>query len=117
MSVPVLCPGEDVHIRLFGSCEEVDVHLEPDLVHLTQTYISLSTVDGTVSLINKHDVPLQYRWTSVSSIQEEPLDLLRFVCTHTMSPGGPRESSIQSRSAQEDIILRTRMGGIIPSMI
>ncbi|XP_056908191.1 hydrocephalus-inducing protein homolog isoform X4 [Takifugu flavidus] len=67
--------GEDVHIRLHGSSEEVDVHLEPDLVHLTQTYISLSTVNRTVSLINKHNVPLRYCWTTVSSKQE--LNLMR----------------------------------------
>uniref|UniRef100_A0A674P6G4 HYDIN/VesB/CFA65-like Ig-like domain-containing protein n=1 Tax=Takifugu rubripes TaxID=31033 RepID=A0A674P6G4_TAKRU len=48
----------------------------PDLVHLTQTYISLSTVNRTVSLINKHNVPLRYCWTTVSSNQE--LNLMRF---------------------------------------
>lgn len=73
------CPGEDVHIRLHGSSEEVDVRLEPDVVHLTQTYISLSTVNRTVSLINKHNVPLRYCWTTVSSNQEEALNLMRFV--------------------------------------
>lgn len=81
---PVLCPGEDVFIRLSGSCEEVDVHLEPDLVNLTRTYISLSTVNRTVSLINKHSIPLQYCWTTASSIQEEALDFIRSVCRDKM---------------------------------
>lgn len=83
--VHVFCPGEDVYIRLHGSSEEVDVHLEPDLVHLTQTYISLSTVNRTVSLINKHNVPLQYSWTTASSIQEEALNFMR--CVWALSHG------------------------------
>lgn len=81
----VFCPGEDVSIRLSGSCEEVDVSLEPDVVHLTQTYISLSTVNRTVSLINRHSVPLQYCWTTASGVQEAALDLLRCVRTGTVS--------------------------------
>lgn len=78
----VLCPGEDVYIRLYGSCEEVDVRLEPDLVHLTQTYLSLSTVNRAVSLVNKHNVPLQYCWTTAGSMQEEALNFTRFVRTN-----------------------------------
>lgn len=72
------CPGEDVHIRLHGSSEEVDVHLEPDVVHLTQTYISLTSVNRSVSLINKHNVPLRYCWTPGGSSQEA-LSLIRLV--------------------------------------
>lgn len=79
---PVFCPGEDVYIRLYGSCEEVDVRLEPDLVRLTPTYLSLSTVNRTVSLVNKHNVPLQYCWTTAGSMQEEALNFMRFVRTN-----------------------------------
>lgn len=51
------------------------------MVHLTQTYISMSTVNRTVSLINRHSVPLQYRWTA-SGLQEA-LDHPRSVGTET----------------------------------
>lgn len=76
----VFCPGEDVYISLYGACEEVNVHLEPDFILLRKTYISLSTVH-TVSLTNRSDVPLQYCWTTWPSLQEEALSLLRYVCT------------------------------------
>lgn len=98
--VHVFCPGENVYIRLYGSCEEVDVHLEPDLVHLTQTYVSLSTVNRTVCLINRHNVPLQYCWTTESSIQEEDLSFMRCVCTNQVnvdnnnSIGGNSEADV-----------------------
>lgn len=71
--VRVFCPGEDVYISLYGACEELSVHLEPDFVQLTKTYISLSTVNRTVSLINRSDLPLKYCWMT-----EEALS--RFVC-------------------------------------
>uniref|UniRef100_A0A3Q4BV25 HYDIN/VesB/CFA65-like Ig-like domain-containing protein n=1 Tax=Mola mola TaxID=94237 RepID=A0A3Q4BV25_MOLML len=69
--------GEDVCISLFGCCEEVDVHLEPDFLQLKKTYISLSTIQQTVSLINKSNVPLQYCWTTWPSLQEEAMSVLR----------------------------------------
>ncbi|XP_034542457.1 hydrocephalus-inducing protein homolog isoform X2 [Notolabrus celidotus] len=68
--------GEDVYIGLYGVCEEVNVHLDPDFVLLQKTYISLASIQ-TVSLINKSEIPLQYCWTTWPSLQEEALDLLR----------------------------------------
>lgn len=72
----VLCPGEDVYISLYGACKELNVHLKSESVLLKKTYISLSTVH-TVSLTNRSDIPLQYCWTTWSSLQEEALSLLR----------------------------------------
>lgn len=77
--VHVFCPGEDVYISLYGACEEVNVHLEPDFILLRKTYISLSTVH-TVSLTNRSDVPLQYCWTTWPSLQDEALSFLRYAC-------------------------------------
>ncbi|XP_070763174.1 hydrocephalus-inducing protein homolog [Enoplosus armatus] len=68
--------GEDVYIRLYGACEELDIHLEPDSVLLKRTYISLASVH-TVSLTNRSDIPLRYCWTTWPSLQEEALSLLR----------------------------------------
>ncbi|XP_049928998.1 hydrocephalus-inducing protein homolog isoform X2 [Epinephelus moara] len=68
--------GEDVYISLYGTCEELDIHLEPDCVLLNKTYISLESV-RTVSLTYKSDIPLKYCWTTWPSLQEEALSLLR----------------------------------------
>ncbi|XP_045894223.1 hydrocephalus-inducing protein homolog [Micropterus dolomieu] len=68
--------GEDVYIRLYGTCEELNIHLEPDSVLLKKTYISLANVN-TVCLTNRGDIPLQYYWTTWPSLQEEALSLLR----------------------------------------
>lgn len=73
----LLCPGEDVYIGLHGACEELSVHLQPDVVLLKSTYLSLSTVHRA-SLTNTSDVPLQYRWTTWPSLHEEALSLLRW---------------------------------------
>ncbi|KAM4554444.1 hydrocephalus-inducing protein homolog [Fundulus diaphanus] len=54
--------GEVVHISLFGTSEELDICLEPEHVKLKKTYISLASSE-TVSLTNRSDIPLQYRWT------------------------------------------------------
>ncbi|KAM7413943.1 hypothetical protein PAMA_018980 [Pampus argenteus] len=68
--------GEDVYISLYGACEELSIHLEPDSILLKNTYISLANVHK-VSLTNSSDIPLQYNWTTWASQQEEELCLLR----------------------------------------
>lgn len=66
----VFCAGEDVYISLYGACEELNIHLDPDSVVLKNTYISLTSVH-TVSLTNTGDIPLQYRWSTWSSQEDE----------------------------------------------
>ncbi|KAM7396206.1 hypothetical protein PAMP_019263 [Pampus punctatissimus] len=68
--------GEDVYVSLYGACEELSIHLEPDSILLQNTYISLANVHK-VSLTNSSDIPLQYNWTTWASQQEEDLCLLR----------------------------------------
>ncbi|XP_030613884.1 hydrocephalus-inducing protein homolog isoform X2 [Archocentrus centrarchus] len=68
--------GENVSISLYGSCEELNIHLKPDCVWLANTYISLTST-RTVSLTNSGDIPLQYRWTVWPSQHEEDLSSLR----------------------------------------
>ncbi|XP_027128846.1 hydrocephalus-inducing protein homolog isoform X3 [Larimichthys crocea] len=68
--------GEDVSISLYGACEELNVHLEPDSALLRKTYLSLCTIQR-VSLTNRSDIPLRYCWTTWPSLQEEALSLLR----------------------------------------
>ncbi|XP_041651130.1 hydrocephalus-inducing protein homolog [Cheilinus undulatus] len=68
--------GEDVHIALYGVCEEVNIQLVPDFVLLPKAYISLASL-YTVSLINRSDIPVKYCWTAWPSLQEEALSLLR----------------------------------------
>uniref|UniRef100_A0A3B4XGU3 HYDIN axonemal central pair apparatus protein n=1 Tax=Seriola lalandi dorsalis TaxID=1841481 RepID=A0A3B4XGU3_SERLL len=68
--------GEDVYISLYGACEELNIHLEPDSVLLKKTYISLANVN-TVSLTNSSDIPLQYCWSTWPSKEEEELILQR----------------------------------------
>lgn len=68
--------GEDVYISLHGSCEELNIHLEPDSIWMENTYVSLIST-RTVSLTNHSDIPLQYCWTVWPSQQEEDLSLLR----------------------------------------
>ncbi|CAI5655386.1 unnamed protein product [Oreochromis niloticus] len=68
--------GEDVYISLHGSCEELNIHLEPDSIWMENTYVSLIST-RTVSLTNHSDIPLQYCWTLWPSQQEEDLSLLR----------------------------------------
>ncbi|XP_047451812.1 hydrocephalus-inducing protein homolog [Mugil cephalus] len=68
--------GEDVYISLFGSCEELSLHLEPDSVLLNKTYISMANV-RTVSLTNSSDIPLQYCWTVWPTQTKEDSSLLR----------------------------------------
>ncbi|XP_076588631.1 hydrocephalus-inducing protein homolog [Chaetodon auriga] len=82
--------GENVHISLYGACEELNVQLEPDSVQLKKTYISLSTVH-TVSLTNRSDIPLQYCWTTWSSLKEEALSLLRESSVLQQKEAGERE--------------------------
>lgn len=77
-----VCSGEDVFISLFGACEELNIHLEPDSVMLKRTYISLATTHK-VSLTNRGDIPLQYCWSAWPSQDEEDLSLLRYVFIHT----------------------------------
>ncbi|XP_045894276.1 hydrocephalus-inducing protein homolog isoform X2 [Micropterus dolomieu] len=68
--------GEDVYIRLYGTCEELNIHLEPDSVLLKKTYISLANLH-TVCLTNRGDIPLQYYWTTWPCLREEALNLLK----------------------------------------
>ncbi|GAA6221266.1 hydrocephalus-inducing protein homolog [Lates japonicus] len=68
--------GEDVFISLYGACEELNIHFEPDSVMLKRTYISLATTHK-VSLTNRGDIPLQYCWSTWPSQDEEDLSLLR----------------------------------------
>ncbi|XP_029289106.1 hydrocephalus-inducing protein homolog [Cottoperca gobio] len=68
--------GEDVYIHLYGACEELSIHLEPDSVLLKKTYISLANVH-TVSLTYRSEIPLKYCWTTWPSLQEEALGFLR----------------------------------------
>ncbi|XP_025999986.1 hydrocephalus-inducing protein-like isoform X2 [Astatotilapia calliptera] len=68
--------GEDVYISLHGSCEELNIHLEPDSIWMENTYVSLIST-RTVSLTNHSGIPLQYCWTVWPSQQEEDLSLLR----------------------------------------
>lgn len=72
-----LPPGEDLYISLYGACEELSLHLEPDSILLKKTYISLANVH-TVSLANSSDIPLQYKWSTWASQQEEDLCLLKY---------------------------------------
>ncbi|XP_024138466.1 hydrocephalus-inducing protein homolog isoform X3 [Oryzias melastigma] len=62
--------GEDVFISLCGSCEELNIHLEPECVTLKSTYISLTNVH-TVTLTNSSDTTLQYCWTMWPSLEVE----------------------------------------------
>lgn len=78
MLLHIFCPGEDVYISLYGACEELSIHLEPDSILLKKTYISLTNVHK-VSLANSSDIPLQYNWTTWASQQEEDLCLLRYI--------------------------------------
>ncbi|XP_023811732.1 hydrocephalus-inducing protein homolog isoform X1 [Oryzias latipes] len=66
--------GEDVFISLCGSCEELDIHLEPECVTLKRTYIGLTNVH-TVSLTNSSDTTLQYCWTMwpIQEVEEQSL--------------------------------------------
>uniref|UniRef100_A0A3Q3MLA1 HYDIN axonemal central pair apparatus protein n=1 Tax=Mastacembelus armatus TaxID=205130 RepID=A0A3Q3MLA1_9TELE len=68
--------GEDVYISLYGACEELNIHLEPDSVLLKKTYISLANVH-TVSLTNRSDIPLQFCWSAWSSQEDQDLSLLQ----------------------------------------
>ncbi|XP_034061831.1 LOW QUALITY PROTEIN: hydrocephalus-inducing protein homolog [Gymnodraco acuticeps] len=68
--------GEDVYIRLYGACEELDIHLERESVLVNQTYISLANV-CKVSLTYRSEIPLKYCWTTWPSLQEEALSFLR----------------------------------------
>uniref|UniRef100_A0A672JGY3 HYDIN/VesB/CFA65-like Ig-like domain-containing protein n=1 Tax=Salarias fasciatus TaxID=181472 RepID=A0A672JGY3_SALFA len=68
--------GENVYISLFGSCEELNVHLQPDSVRLNKTFISLASV-RTVSLTNDSETSLQYCWTAGPIQPEESLSSLR----------------------------------------
>uniref|UniRef100_A0A3P8R5Q1 Abnormal spindle-like microcephaly-associated protein ASH domain-containing protein n=1 Tax=Astatotilapia calliptera TaxID=8154 RepID=A0A3P8R5Q1_ASTCA len=76
--------GEDVYISLHGSCEELNIHLEPDSIWMENTYVSLIST-RTVSLTNHSGIPLQYCWTVWPSQQEEDLSLLRYLCKSTKS--------------------------------
>uniref|UniRef100_A0A3P9CFH9 HYDIN/VesB/CFA65-like Ig-like domain-containing protein n=1 Tax=Maylandia zebra TaxID=106582 RepID=A0A3P9CFH9_9CICH len=76
--------GEDVYISLHGSCEELNIHLEPDSIWMENTYVSLIST-RTVSLTNHSGIPLQYCWTVWPSQQEEDLSLLRYLCMSTKS--------------------------------
>ncbi|XP_061578790.1 hydrocephalus-inducing protein homolog [Cololabis saira] len=62
--------GEDVDISLSGSCEELNIHLEPDSVTLKKTYINMASFHP-VSLTNHTEIVLQYRWSAWPSQQEE----------------------------------------------
>ncbi|XP_035521672.1 hydrocephalus-inducing protein homolog [Morone saxatilis] len=84
--------GEDVYISLYGTCEELNVHLEPDPVLLKKTYISLATAH-TVSLTNTSDITLQYCWTTWPSLKEEALSLLR-------------ESSVLQQEEKEQLLFQ-----------
>ncbi|KAM9376113.1 hydrocephalus-inducing protein-like [Pholidichthys leucotaenia] len=83
--------GEDVYIGLYGSCEELNVHLKPDCLYLTKTYISLESVH-TVSLTNSSDTTLQYFWTMWPSQQEEDQHSLRQMSVHHQEEGGKEHS-------------------------
>uniref|UniRef100_A0A096LZ64 HYDIN/VesB/CFA65-like Ig-like domain-containing protein n=1 Tax=Poecilia formosa TaxID=48698 RepID=A0A096LZ64_POEFO len=68
--------GEDVHISLFGTSEELNICLQPEPVNLKKTYISL-TSSQTVSLTNCSDIPLKYQWTVSPSQAEDDLSFFR----------------------------------------
>ncbi|KAF3689156.1 Hydrocephalus-inducing protein Hy-3 [Channa argus] len=68
--------GEDVYMSLYGTCEELNIHLEPDSLLLKKTYISLAST-RTVSLTNTSNIPLQYCWSAWSSQEDKDQSLLR----------------------------------------
>ncbi|XP_043979545.1 hydrocephalus-inducing protein homolog [Gambusia affinis] len=68
--------GEDVHISLFGTAEELNICLQPEPVILSKTYISLTSSE-TVSLTNCSDIPLQYHWKLSPSQTKDDLYLFR----------------------------------------
>ncbi|XP_008409888.1 hydrocephalus-inducing protein homolog isoform X2 [Poecilia reticulata] len=68
--------GEDVHISLFGTSEELNICLQPEPVNLKKTYTSL-TSSQTVSLTNCSDIPLKYHWTVSPSQAKDDLSFFR----------------------------------------
>ncbi|XP_013867590.1 hydrocephalus-inducing protein homolog [Austrofundulus limnaeus] len=68
--------GEDVFISLCGTCEELKVRLDTDVLQLKSTFINMSNAH-IVSLTNRWDVCLHYRWTEWSSHQVEDLVSVR----------------------------------------
>ncbi|XP_047205151.1 hydrocephalus-inducing protein homolog isoform X6 [Girardinichthys multiradiatus] len=65
--------GEDVHISLFGTSQELDICLEPEPLKLKKTYISLAS-SQIVSLTNCSEIPLQYHWTVWPSQAKDDLE-------------------------------------------
>lgn len=84
-----LSSGEDVYVTLFGTCEELDVHLRSDSLMLKSTYISLANVH-TVSLTNRSDSVLQYHWSVWPTQEEEDLSLLRYALCVLRQQNGRR---------------------------
>ncbi|KAM6936867.1 hydrocephalus-inducing protein homolog [Xenentodon cancila] len=82
--------GEDVDIRLCGSCEELNIHLEPYSVTLKKTYITMANVQ-IVSLTNHSDIPLEYCWTVWPTQQDEDLSSLR---KNSVLPQGEEEQQL-----------------------
>uniref|UniRef100_A0A3P8WZA5 HYDIN/VesB/CFA65-like Ig-like domain-containing protein n=1 Tax=Cynoglossus semilaevis TaxID=244447 RepID=A0A3P8WZA5_CYNSE len=109
--------GEDVYVTLFGTCEELDVHLRSDSLMLKSTYISLANVH-TVSLTNRSDSVLQYHWSVWPTQEEEDLSLLRYwrfndLCFYFCSG---RETSVCLALSDDCITLEPAKGEIWPKM-
>ncbi|XP_061825847.2 hydrocephalus-inducing protein homolog [Nerophis lumbriciformis] len=106
--------GEDVHITLHGSCEELSLHLIPEYLHLEKTYMSLSNTH-TVCLTNTSDITLKYRWTTWASQQEENMDSSVLVQCRSDSPGIHRPLPSLLSLSQGCITVEPAVGEIWPN--
>ncbi|XP_037539075.1 hydrocephalus-inducing protein homolog [Nematolebias whitei] len=91
--------GEDVHINLCGTCEELKIQLQTEFLVLKETYINMADTQ-TVSLTNGSDIPLHYCWTVWRNQQEEDLALFRE--SQVLLQGGEEEEEEEKGTFQCD---------------
>ncbi|XP_062860193.1 hydrocephalus-inducing protein homolog [Trichomycterus rosablanca] len=69
--------GEDIYISLYGASTDISVRLDKNSVLVEKTYITMAN-QRTVSILNRSDSIVHYRWKSFATEEEEEQNRLRF---------------------------------------
>lgn len=62
--------GEVIEVKLHGNAEDVDIRLEKNHLHISPTYITL-TSSSIVKIVNRSSILAHYKWKMFSTEEEE----------------------------------------------
>ncbi len=74
----ILVSGEDVYVSLYGAAQDANVRLDKNSIRVENTYISMAN-QRTVTISNRSDVIVHYKWSQFATQEEEDQQKLLYV--------------------------------------